>query len=39
METHGPLATNVAVWFTILSPLIGIIIGLLGTWLVSPSNF
>jgi len=39
METHGPLATNVAVWFTILSPLIGIIIGLLGTWLVSPPNF
>jgi len=39
METHGHLATNVAVWFTILSPLIGIIIGLLGTWLVSPPNF
>jgi hypothetical protein len=35
METHGRLITNVALWFTMLSPLIGLICGLLGAWLVS----
>ena len=25
MKTHGPLATNIALWFTMLSPLIGLI--------------
>jgi hypothetical protein len=35
METHGPLATSVAFWFTMLSPLIGLIIAFLGAWLLS----
>ena len=35
MKTHGPLITNVALWFAMLSPLIGLIIGLLGAWLYS----
>jgi hypothetical protein len=35
METHGPLVTNIALWFTMLSPLIGLIIGLLGAWFSS----
>lgn len=38
MKTYGPLAINVVLWFTILSPLIGIIVGLLGAWLVSQSG-
>lgn len=33
METHGPVATKIALWFVMLSPLIGLIIGLLGAWL------
>jgi hypothetical protein len=33
METHGTLATKIALWFVVLSPLIGLIIGLLGAWL------
>lgn len=39
METHGPLVANIAFWFTMLSPLIGIIIGLLGAWFVSQPSF
>jgi len=35
MKTHGPLVTNIAFWFALLSPLIGLIIGLLGAWLFS----
>jgi hypothetical protein len=35
MKTHGPLVTNVALWFTMLSPLIGLIVGLLGAWFFS----
>ena len=35
MKTHGPIITNVALWFAMLSPLIGLIIGLLGAWLYS----
>ena len=35
MKTHDPLTAIAAFWFAILSPLIGIIIGLLGAWLVS----
>jgi len=27
---HGPLVTNVALWFTTLSPIIGLIISFLG---------
>jgi hypothetical protein len=34
METHGPVAMNAAVWFTILSPVITLAIGLLGAWLL-----
>ena len=33
VKTHGPLFTNIALWFALLSPLIGLIIGLLGAWL------
>jgi hypothetical protein len=35
VKTHGPLVTQIAVWFAILSPLIGVILGLLGVWLFS----
>jgi hypothetical protein len=35
MKTHGPLVTAVALWFVMLSPLIGLIVGVLGAWLVS----
>ena len=35
MKTHGPLVTAVALWFAVLSPLIGLIVGVLGAWLVS----
>jgi len=35
METRGPLASNIALWFTMLSPLIGLIIGLLDAWFSS----
>ncbi len=35
MKTYGPLVTNIALWFTMLSPLIGLIIGLLGAWFSS----
>jgi hypothetical protein len=35
MKTHGPLATNIALWFTMLSPLIGLIIAFLSTWFFS----
>jgi hypothetical protein len=35
MKTHGPLVANIALWFAMLSPLIGLIIGLLGAWLFS----
>jgi hypothetical protein len=35
-STHGPLATNIALWFTMLSPLIGLIVALLGARLFSP---
>jgi len=31
----APLVTNIALWFALLSPLIGLIIGLLGAWLFS----
>jgi hypothetical protein len=34
-QTHGPLATNIALWFTMLSPLIGAILSLLGAWFFS----
>jgi hypothetical protein len=39
METHGPLATNIALWLTILSPLIGLIIAFLGASFFSQPSF
>jgi hypothetical protein len=30
MKTHGPLVTNIALWFAMLSPLIGLVIAILG---------
>ena len=35
VKTHGPLVTNIAVRFAMLSPLIGVILGLLGAWFFS----
>jgi hypothetical protein len=35
IQTHGPVVTNIAVWFAMLSPLIGMILGLLGAWFFS----
>jgi hypothetical protein len=32
MKTHGPLVTNIGLWFTMLSPLIGLIIAFLGAF-------
>jgi hypothetical protein len=34
MKTHGPLITNIGVWFTVLSPVTGLILGLLGAWIL-----
>ena len=33
MKTHGLLATNIALWFTMLSPALGLIIVFLSAWL------
>jgi len=33
IQTRGPLVTSIGVWFAMLSPLIGVILGLLGAWL------
>jgi hypothetical protein len=38
METHGSLATSVALWFAMLSPLLGLIIPFFGAWLVRLLN-
>ena len=38
IKAHGPLATNLALWFTMLSPLIGLIIAFLGAWFFSDLN-
>jgi hypothetical protein len=35
VETHGPFATQIAIWFAVLSPLLGMILGLLGAWFFS----
>jgi hypothetical protein len=32
MNTHGPLLTNTLLWLTMLSPLIILIVSLLGAW-------
>jgi hypothetical protein len=38
MNTHGPLASNIALWFAMLSPLIGLIVGVLTAWFFSQLN-
>ena len=38
MKTHGPLATDIAFWFTMLSPLVGLIVAFLGAWLFGQLN-
>jgi len=35
VETHEGLIASAALWFVLLSPLIGLIVGLIGGWLVS----
>lgn len=32
MKTHGPLIASIVLWFTMLSPLIGLILAFLGAW-------
>ena len=39
MKTHGSIVTNIAFWFTMLSPLIGLIIAFLGAWFFNQSSF
>ena len=39
METHGSVIISVAVGFTVLSPLIGLIMALLGAWFLSQPSF
>jgi len=34
VKMHGPVVSNLALWFAMLSPLIGLIVGLFGAWLV-----
>jgi hypothetical protein len=38
VKTHGPLTISIAVWFAMLSPLIGMILGLLGAWFFSQAT-
>ena len=35
IKTHGPLATHIALWVAMLSPLLGVILGILGAWFLS----
>jgi hypothetical protein len=37
--THGSVVTNIAVWLTMLSPLIGLIMALLGVSFFSQASF
>ncbi len=39
VKTHGSVVTNIAFWFTILSPLIGLIIAFMGASFFSQSSF
>jgi hypothetical protein len=39
METHGPLVTNIILWFTMLSPLISLILAFLGAQFFSQPSF
>jgi hypothetical protein len=34
METHGPLIANIVLWFTMFSPVIGLIVAFLSAWLL-----
>ena len=35
IKIHGPLNEILPLWLAILSPLIGIVLGLVGAWIVS----
>ena len=39
MKTHGALVTNIALWFTMVSPLIGLIMALLSARFLSQPSF
>jgi hypothetical protein len=39
IKTHGSIVTNIAFWFTMLSPLIGLIIAFMGASFFSQSSF
>jgi hypothetical protein len=39
LKMHGSIVTNIAVWLTMLSPLIGLIITLLGASFFSQASF
>jgi hypothetical protein len=39
METHGSVVISIAVWLTMLSPLIGLIMALLGASFFSQATF
>ena len=34
MKTHGPVVSRLTLWFTMLSPIIGLIVSVLGAWIV-----
>jgi hypothetical protein len=38
MKTHGPVVGGPAFWFAMLRPLIGLIIGFLGSWVVGETR-
>jgi len=38
MNTHGPLINNIGLWLTMLSPLIVLIVSLIGAWLTQPNG-
>ena len=38
MNTHGPVVTNIGLWFTMLSPLISLIIAFLGAFFSGQSG-
>jgi len=39
MKTHGPWVTNTVLWFTMFSPVIGLIIAFLGAKFFSQPSF
>jgi hypothetical protein len=39
IKTHGSIVTNIAFWFTMLSPLIGLVMALLGASFFSQASF